>query len=216
MCLDAGRRLRAGRDYLYVARAYGRAVERAGGSPVLLTPETRVETFERFDGIIITGGDDLPTSFSAPEPGPALGAPEDPQRIAWDRRLLDGLLGRRPVLGICYGMQLLNLHLGGTLYRSLAESVPGALDHGGGGRLTTHRARRLVADPSLGTLPEEFSINSCHGQAVASLAQGLRATARSEDGVIEAYAGAGAVGIEWHPETDPTSATIFDAFVAAC
>src|SRR5690606_26482295 len=110
-----------------------------GAEPLLLTPDTFPHFAAKLcDALLITGGDDLSVSFNEAES--RLGEhPEDAERIAWDRELLAEAseLGK-PVLGVCYGMQLINLFGGGTLYQRLRDEHPGALDHGGGASTTRH------------------------------------------------------------------------------
>src|SRR5690606_7190914 len=81
--IDRGKRLRPGADYLYVHRAYARAVRAAGGVPVLLTPDTPPSCVEALAGLVLSGGDDLPRRFGVN--GTPLGNAEDPERIEHDR-----------------------------------------------------------------------------------------------------------------------------------
>ena len=218
VCIDRGQRLRAGADYLYVRRAYAEQVRRAGAEPLLLTPDTSPEVAARAcAGFLITGGDDLPVSF---EGATGLGAPsaehaEDGERIAWERALLARVetLGK-PVLGVCYGMQLINLIYGGTLYRRLTDEHPSAIDHGGGSSTTRHALAVVEASPLLRGIGSGVEVNSCHGQAVRAVAPGFRVTARASDGIVEAMERAPFYAVGWHPETDPRSQCVYDNFVA--
>lgn len=139
-------------------------------------------------------------------PGPA----EEDARVAWDLALIDAARARRrPLLGVCYGMQLVNLRLGGTLHEDLREAIDTAVDHGGSGRVVAHDvviAKETMLRAALG---ERAQVASSHHQAVARLALGLRATAHAEDGVLEAFEGEGLLGVEWHPELDATAATVY-------
>ena len=118
--LDHGERLRAGHEYLYVKRAYARAVASAGGRPVLLSPELApAAVAEICDGLVISGGDDIPPELYG-ESAAARMQPESRERIHWERRLLDLFAqGAAPLLGVCYGMQLINIHFGGTLVQDI-------------------------------------------------------------------------------------------------
>jgi len=215
VCIDRGQRLRAGADYLYVRRAYAEQLRRAGAEPVLLTPDTSPRVAARIcDALLISGGDDLPVSFDEAAPS-ALAVAEDAERIAWDRALLGEVsaLGK-PVLGVCYGMQLINLFHGGTLYSRLGDEHPGALDHGGGSSTTQHALASLAPSALLLGLAAGVVVNSCHRQAVRAVAPGFRVTARAGDGIVEAIERAPFYGVEWHPETDAASQRVYDNFVA--
>jgi putative glutamine amidotransferase len=228
LCIDRGQRWRPGMDYYYVSRSYAARIREVGGEPVLLGLDSSPERAPQYcDALLITGGDDLPRSLpeldalcvgevnSAEAP---LGPAEDRERIAWDRELLAAFDAQgRAVLGICYGMQLMNLHYGGTLYRDLSTEHTDALPHGGGGNLTRHGLQlgeSVLWVPGDGTVaaPE---VNSNHRQAVREVAPGFRATARATDGVIEAIERGPLCGVQWHPESDPGGAALFTAFLRA-
>jgi putative glutamine amidotransferase len=209
--IDASGRLRPATEVLFVRRSYARAVAAAGGVPVLVPPDADpVEATRVCDGFVVSGGADLPESFGGPRG--AIADAEDADRVAWDRRLLDGAhaLGR-PLLGVCYGMQLLNLHHGGTLLTDIAERIPAALDHGGGGRASEHEVIVARESALFATLGAATSVCSRHHQAVARVAPGFRAVATAPDGVIEAIEadGGNELGVEWHPESDATAAAVY-------
>jgi putative glutamine amidotransferase len=232
-CIDAGQRMKPGVDYLYLRRAYAQAVAAAGAVPILLSPEADpARCLDLCDGLVISGGGDLPRSFpssgsrasvggasgsEASSTEATLGEVEHPDRVAWERELLSACeRGQRPVLGVCYGMQLMNLHFGGTLYRSVAEEVLGVTSHGGQGEYVQHEVSRMDASTLLRQLPSRFTTNSSHGQAVRDVAPGFIVTARSTDGVIEAIEDPARrlFGVEWHPETDATQNAVYGQFLA--
>lgn len=215
VCIDRGQRVRAGADYLYVRRDYASEVRRAGAEPLLLTPDTSPHAAARLcDALLITGGDDLPVSFDETLPGPGE-HPEDAERIAWDRALLaEAFELGKPVLGVCYGMQLINLFCGGTLYQRLRDEHPGAIDHGGGASTTRHALGSVEPSALLVGLAAGVVVNSCHRQAVRVVAPGFRVTALASDGIVEAIERPPFYGVEWHPETDPVSKCVYDNFVA--
>jgi putative glutamine amidotransferase len=142
----------------------------------------------------------------------------EPQLRA-DRALLGAMLEReRPVLGICYGAQLLALHHGGELHYHLPIDWPGAVEHrsaGGGHALSIEPATRLAELFASGL----SRVNSQHHQAVREPGRGLRVAARAPDGVIEAIEAerGWCIGVQWHPEVagDAASAALFAGFVAA-
>ncbi len=234
LSIDRGKRWRPGYDYLYVNRAYAQRVSEAGALPLLLGVDIEPsDALSVCDGVILTGGDDLPTTLpeldawcsNAPTPGSqdTLGQQEDIGRITWERALIDAAAAAgKPLLGICYGMQLMNLHLGGSLFRDVHSERAGALDHGGSGRVTEHGVGLVGQSVLLGAIwpslsaAEGASINSSHGQAVRGVAPGLTTTARAEDGVIEAIEGERLYGVEWHPEMDATGPALFRRFVVLC
>ena len=207
--LDRGDRIRAGHDYLYVGRSYARSVRDAGGVPLLVPPDAEPDDALRVcDGFVISGGGLLPAQLGGREPAREREAQE---RVDWDRRLIDAALaGGRPLLGVCYGMQLLNLHLGGTL---CPELPAGAVDHGGGGRIAEHGVSVEPGSALFALLGGSARVASSHRQALAAVAPGLRVAATAPDDVIEAVEAEGALGIEWHPELDATGRAIYGDLV---
>src|SRR5581483_6611613 len=165
------------------------------------------------DGLVITGGDDIPPELYGERPLAAM-RPESVERISWERRLLDRFaLEATPLLGVCYGMQLINVHFGGTLIQDITTANPSAFDHGGGGRATAHEIQ-TTADSFLRPLfGEALTVCSTHHQAVARLAPGFRVAATAADGVIEAIERDHLLAVEWHPEADQTGAAIYRLLV---
>ena len=209
--IDPGKRLRAGHEYLYIKRSYSACIAAAGGYALLVPPDMPPSgVAEVCDGLVISGGDDLPETF---EGGAALDSPsaEVAERIAYDRLLIDAFsAAKKPVLGVCYGMQLINLHFGGTLQVELEKS---AVEHGGGGVSRQHHVTTAAGSTLREVLGERALVASSHHQAVARVASGFEAAAHAEDGVIEAIEGRGFIGVEWHPETDATGAAVYGHLV---
>lgn len=213
-CIDRGRLVRPGVDYFYVKRAYAERVNEAGAIPLLICADTPVKAVVGVcDAFVMTGGDDLPRSFRETSVDDGANA-EDAERIAWDRELLDEAFHRKkPLLGICYGMQLMNLHFGGSLYEKVATERQNTLDHGSPGRTTQHALKLFKPSSLLNGLGPDLVVNSSHRQAVDQPAPGFRVTARASDGVVEAIERDRLWGVEWHPETDAQSSSVYSNFV---
>jgi putative glutamine amidotransferase len=197
---------------------YPRLVQRAGGLAAMLppdAPEHAAATVARLDGLVIAGGPDVePVRYGA-EPGPRTGRPAR-VRDAWELALIDAALAAGiPLLGICRGMQLMNVARGGTLVQDLPEHV-GHEDHRrsvGTFDGNDHPVRledgslaaRAVGEIHHGTL-------SHHHQGIARLGDGLEITGwADEDKVPEAVEDPGlrfALGVQWHPEADPDSQVV--------
>ena len=195
-------------------------VSAAGGIPVLLPHVAGVDAaVDRLDGLIISGGPDVEPARYGAEPGPLTTAVR-PERDAAELALFGAALqAGLPVLGVCRGMQLMNVALGGTLIQHL----PDVVGHDGHsptpGEMSEHK---VTVDPSsrlAGILGmRTFVVPTHHHQAIDRLGSGLVATAWAEDGTIEAVEFGEPTGfalaVQWHPEAgdDPS---LFRALVAA-
>jgi putative glutamine amidotransferase len=221
VCDDRGR-FRPGRATLYLDTRYVAALEASGATPVCLPLQSDAAALvDRLDGLMIPGGGDF-----APERSYPAGVHFDatsPEQLAFDRRLLARALERGiPVLGICYGMQLLAVHCGGSLHYDIETDLPDAgahrLPEPGGRHALRVEARTRLAGVLAG---EGAAVNSRHHQAVAEAGSELRVCARADDGVIEAVEHPGhgfCLGVQWHPERMESRhrERVFGAFVRAC
>jgi putative glutamine amidotransferase len=219
--LDERGRWHPGRSYQYLDDSYARAVESAGATPLYLPIQSGVGALvSDLDGLLVPGGDD----FLPPHPHPALAKldPVPERQLTFDRALVEAALARAiPVLGICYGAQLLALACAGELVYHLPTDRPSAGDH----RLDEEHGRHAIhVEPEsrlahiLG--PDAGPVNSLHHQAIAAAGRGLRVCARAGDGEIEAIEGDGdafVLGVQWHPErmSGAHRDALFAAFVAA-
>jgi putative glutamine amidotransferase len=187
--------------------AYPAYVRAAGALAVLLPPDPRsqaaAEIMARLNGLVLAGGEDIdPARYGAP-PHPRAGAP-CPERDAWELALLDAALVRgTPVLGVCRGMQLMNVHAGGTLVQHLPERVGHSGHNPRVGVFSDHLVKPVPGTMTAGLLAGEVTVATHHHQAIDRLGAGLIAAAHAEDGTVEAieYPGPGfALGVQWHPE----------------
>jgi putative glutamine amidotransferase len=222
LCLDTSGRLRPERRYHYIDERYAFAVAEAGGVPTYLPIQPGPEEIvDRIDGLVLPGGDDLLPEAPYPEEVRFDATPSE--QVDFDRAILAGALARGvPVLGICYGMQILALLHGGTLLHHIPLDVPEALPHQLSerkGRHPIHVEAGSLLEAAIGADPEP--VNSAHHQAVATAGEGLRVSARTSDGLIEAIEGVGerfCLGVQWHPErlSGAHRSGLFGAFVSRC
>jgi putative glutamine amidotransferase len=212
---DAGRKLRAGSDYWYLNRNYTLALAQAGAAPIVLCPDAPIEVcLELCAGIVLSGGGDLPESFGpGDEPGWQSKVPGDAEsleRIRWERELLQAFADHgRPVLGVCFGMQLMNLHFGGKLLGDLSRRPSPGLDHGGGGSSVPHALRVARESRFFQGWTPPATVSSSHRQAVAQVAPDFVASAWAPDGVVEAIEREQLIGVEWHPESDASASFVY-------
>ena len=187
--------------------AYLRAVARAGGAPVVLSPLAGVDAvpalLDGIDALILSGGADVdPAHYGAPR-HPKLGALE-PERDAFEFALFAAARARAlPTLAICRGLQLANVAMGGTLWQDL-PSEKGAHPQSGARNERVHEIEAMEGS-RLGDILRSSThrVNSFHHQAIRDLAPGLAGSARSPDGLLEGveiFSGWWFVGVQWHPE----------------
>ncbi len=170
--------------------SYVRAVEEAGGLPVIVPMLDGAEAIRAFatllDGLVIPGGPAITEGMIGTLPDD-LDEP-DPLRLRSDKQMLETCLAAgKPILGICYGMQLLNAMAGGAIYADVERQQPGALIHSEKRGADTH-AVVLEAGSHLRALlgQDEIEVNTRHLQAIATTGAGYRVAATAPDGVVEA------------------------------
>ena len=208
-----------------VPLTYVRAIARAGGRPLLIAPtpadlEDASELLDMLDGVLVTGGADV-------DPGTyGERAHAQTAAVTRDRDDFELMLVRAaaeldlPCLGICRGMQVVNVAYGGALEQHLADRLEDDIHRGDGATFADHH---VDVDPgSLAALAAgatRVAVKSYHHQGVARVGDGLRTTARAEtDGTVEAVEDAGKrfmLGVLWHPEEDEADRLI-GAFVREC
>lgn len=212
---------------------YQDSVRRAGGEPVLLSlldEREREKELAALEGFLLPGSpaDVAPELYGEVNRGKS--AEPDELRDRADREILRHAFAEgKPVLAICYGCQILNVHLGGTLIQDIGSEVKTEIAHRKKDRVPAlkedprHEAA-LEAGSVLAELAEGQAavVNSSHHQAVARPGTGLRVTARAADGVVEGveWTGGGnwVLGVQWHPEKmaeDRLSRRLFEELVGA-
>lgn len=216
MCFDDADLINEGVEYNYVRREYGLAVRRAGGEPIFLDPSIDpLVAATLCDGIVISGGEDIDPSLY--HEAPQTNKPQEPRtRTDWEKQLIDACdEWSRPVLGICYGEQLLNVHYGGSLHQDIAQLSYDMQDHGTS-KQAAHHEVTFEQDFAGFKKGEKVIVAARHHQAVNQLAPGFTVAARADDGCIEAIVGNGHMGVQWHAESDKTGETIYSAFIKHC
>ena len=209
---------------------YARAIEAAGGLPILLPYVESAETVAQFvqlcDGFLFSGGADVHPCHYREEVLPCCGN-IFPYRDDLELRVFaQAFSSKKPILGICRGIQLLNVALGGTLYQDIPSQRKTDLLHRQADRMCefVHEVNTIPGTPlSQLVKHERMQVNSIHHQALKDLGKGLAVMAMANDGIIEAVYLQGDQylrGVQWHPERligfDETSRMIIADFVSAC
>jgi putative glutamine amidotransferase len=219
-----------------LSNRYTQAINDAGGTPLVLpvtaTREQVAELVRRADGVLLTGGEDIELKHYAPDTPPELAArlgEVEPERDVLEFTLVDEVFRqRKPLLCICRGHQMLNVALGGTLIVDLPTQRPDALPH-----KQVERKFELVHDVALAPDSQLAGIlgttqtgaNSTHHQAIARVAEPLRVTGTTSDGVVETMELKDPSrlpflqSVQFHPERlydrHPHFAQLFRAFIRA-
>jgi len=213
-------------------RSYTEAIRHAGGLPVLLPATLDSEDIARYaamiDGLLLSGGDDVDPACYGEAQAWACGS-ISPLRDGFELTICREVLRLgKPILGICRGIQLLNVALGGTLYQDLASEVKDSIAHRQHQRSIYASHPVAIEEGSLlhkVTGTTALRVNSLHHQALKEPGDGLRVSAAAPDGVIEAVEHERlpfCIGVQWHPERlwncpeTAQHARIFEAFVEAC
>ena len=210
------------------------AIALAGGAPVLIPllddePEALRGAYEACDGILIPGGVDMDPRHFNEDPHPKLGRIDGARDRVEMQVTRWSVEDRKPLLGLCRGLQVINVTLGGTLWQDLEDQVPDGIKHDyfptfGFDRdhlaheVTLAKGSRLRHLMELERIP----VNSMHHQGIKTLAPTLAPSAVAPDGLVEAAEFAGdhfLVGVQWHPEvfemTDPHTRHVFREFINA-
>ncbi|HEY6497507.1 MAG TPA: gamma-glutamyl-gamma-aminobutyrate hydrolase family protein [Trebonia sp.] len=208
------------REFALLHASYVTATERAGGIAILLPPRGTgaEEVLDRVDGLVLTGGADVDPVRYGEAPAEQTSRPRvlrDEWEIALTRAALDRDL---PLLAICRGLQVLNVALGGSLHQHL-PAMTGHEGHQPGPGV--FGAVDVTIEPGTRTaelIGHRARVSCHHHQAIARLAPGLRVSAHSGDGMVEAAEVPGrsfAVGVQWHPEENDRDVRLFTALIDA-
>jgi putative glutamine amidotransferase len=221
----------SGNASMRVMEDYVQALARAGAAPVLIPLGLSEQSLElvlnRLDGILFTGGGDIQTALTGGPDHPRV-SEVDPDRDRVELYLARAAISRKlPLLGICRGLQLLNVALGGTLYTHVADQLPQAIKHDyspGYRRDFLSHSVHIQPDSQLAGIlgSSELKVNSLHHQGIHTLAEHLQPAAWSPDGLVEGFEILNysfGLAVQWHPECLQEHAsmrTLFAAFVDAC
>lgn len=201
----------AGHPLTYTPHNFVRGLQQADATPLVLPIGSREDAQQYIslvDGLLLTGGYDVNPALYGEEPHAQLQA-LFPKRDTFEMALIEAALEKQiPILGICRGMQILNVYYGGSLYQDLPSQFEGdLLQHV---QVTTFdipiQQVSLQSDSYLQSLlGEQLWVNTFHHQAIKELGTGVRAVAHASDGLIEAIevdddAQGNILGVQWHPE----------------
>lgn len=220
------------RDVEGVLVTYINAVLGAGGLPVLIPLSIQGDDlralYERLDGVLLPGGCDIAPAYFNEEPSPNLGTVDldrDRSEIAVAQYALNE---GKPLLGVCRGMQVINVAQGGSLYQDLPSEyfAPLARHAHPVSEFPREHLAHLVRVEEESHLARVLgnpivTVNSRHHQSVKQVGQGLVVVAKAPDGVIEGVEKPGhpfALGVQWHPEnlqTQPEMKRLFEKFIEA-
>lgn len=213
-----------------INNTYIDAIHRAGGVPIILPVVEEKESIDRYldvlEGIVLTGGEDVSPLLYGQEPS------REVDTISFDRDRMEMEIIKKayskdiPIFGICRGIQVINVALGGTLYQDIYKEIPDSLGHisgfsiGGG-----YHSIDIVKDSILYEIfnKERIQVNSQHHQSVKDLGNNLKVNAYSLDGVIEGIESTNdkfILGVQFHPEAmiyrHKEILNIFKYFVSRC
>lgn len=204
-------------DAALVPAAYVRAVERAGGSPLLVPPGAGLdETLDRVDGLVFSGGSDLdPELYDAEAHPETVGVVRE--RDEFELQLMQAALARDvPLLAICRGSQVMNVALGGDLEQHVPDRVGTDVHKETPGVFAKHDVAVVPETRLAAIIGERHDVKSHHHQGFGRVASELRESARAPDGTLEALEDPSkrfALGVLWHPEEGEDLA-LFEALVA--
>ena len=216
---------------LSVPTDYIQAITKFGGVPIILPnlQEDAIESIvELLDGLLLTGGGDIDPTLFNEEPHQNLGT-ITPERDEFEIAIIQKMMKlNKPIFGICRGLQILNIAIGGDMYQDIyMQSQNKLLQHTQlAPRSHTSHFVHVIEGSKLGDIVqvEKFKVNSFHHQAVRKIPTDFKASAIASDGIIEAFESMNhkfVMGLQWHPEcllskNDYASIAIFETFILSC
>jgi putative glutamine amidotransferase len=214
------------RERAFAYLTYVESLRKAGAVPVVIPPqpENAAELVEELDGIVLAGGEDCDPAAYGEQRHPTVEETMDPRRQSNDLTLAKLARERGiPTLGICLGMQVMNVAAGGTLVQDIDSAMETEIRHASEPEDRGRHDVIVEKGTRLGEIlrEHELNVNSSHHQAVARVGEGLRVTALAPDGVVEGLEDPKHpfyVGVQWHPEDmtgEDSASTLFGAFIEA-
>ncbi|MET9261157.1 gamma-glutamyl-gamma-aminobutyrate hydrolase family protein [Amycolatopsis sp. NPDC004079] len=205
-------------EAMLLHRVYADCVVKAGGVPVLLPPvSTKYDALVgRIDGLVLTGGADVEPSRYGQEPHEKTYI--RPERDAFEFGLFEAARAAgKPVLGVCRGLQVMSVALGGTLSQHLSETLGDATHQPAPATFGTSTVSLVDGTRAAAILGQETKVQCYHHQAIDRLGSGLIASGHAADGTVEAaeVPGEFVLGVQWHPEQDSDDVRLFAALVNA-
>lgn len=184
------------------------AIVKSGGVPVILPsvdPKFVEDYIDLFDGIIFAGGFDVDPTFFGEEPHQKLGSTYRKRDLFEIALLKESIKANKAIMGICRGMQIINVGLGGTLYQDLSENPDSFIKHSQNapGNLPSHHVNVSKDSTLFNLVGERPYVNSRHHQALKDIAPSLKVVATADDHVpeaVESVDGNQILAIQWHPE----------------
>ena len=199
---------------VYIRRDYLRAFAQVGAVPLILSPEMNIEhTLELCNGIVISGGNDIDPRLYNEQPISEIRNIEPVERFEWEKRIIDACDEHKmPILGICYGLQRLNIHYGGSLVQDIDREFGENVGHDSVEHEVFFEKNFLGIEAGATRM-----VASRHHQALGRLGRGVDVCATTKDGIVEAAkVGERHFGMQWHPESDLTGVHMYRAFVERC
>ncbi|OOM82086.1 putative glutamine amidotransferasec [Clostridium puniceum] len=209
--LALSNRVKSKKIYSVINNDYIKAVQKAGGIPILIPFSDNIENIKEYtnklQGIIFTGGEDISPLFYNEEPRKEVQCIIE-ERDRFELELFKEVYEKKiPILGICRGLQLINIALGGNLYQDINSQIPNSYGHAPKYTLRSNLYHSVKIEKGSKLFDifktEDLKVNSFHHQSIKELGKNLKITANSNDGIVEAIESVDEkflVAVQWHPE----------------